>query len=277
MTRHSLICLSISIVLLSIARVTVEASARVYPITPHSLRQLYVGSDLVIAATVKDVVALELNGKRFGRLATLIVDEAIKGSAIADVEVAFYPEFTCPASATYGKGEKVLAFLTPEDDRGFRRTFALSYGSKSLDDESHQAYIEALKALDKVFETRKRAIRHVLTIEWLVACAENPLTRAEAIMDIGGPMQISAASKDIDFTKKMTWPLRDRVHNVLLEERRDWYHAFQLMGALAKSTHSEVLGEILVEARKVKQQTSDPNVISAAVEEFSTTYRAISR
>ena len=111
-----------------------------YPISPVTLWGLTSEATLVVLADIPAVTeATETGGTALrdapsstrrggaGAIAHLRVREAWKGAASGTIEVAFDPNYICPAPPVYVAGKTVVAFLTADGD--LWRTVALSYGT----------------------------------------------------------------------------------------------------------------------------------------------------
>jgi len=81
-----------------------------YPISPRTLRQLYINSELVVEANVVKIESVKLKSSH--SKANLHVSSFLKGESSENpIEVYYYKYLICPQPATYKSGEIVIAFL----------------------------------------------------------------------------------------------------------------------------------------------------------------------
>ena len=157
-----------------------------YPITPVTLWDLVQEADLVLLADVAEVTeAVETAGTDLrgapsasrmggpGSIAHLRIREAWKGVADGTVEVAFDPNYICPAPPRYVAGKTVVAFLTRDGDT--LSTLALSYGTHYPSPADIPVY------RDRVREARDLQARGNVSdadrLAWLVRAASRRATR----------------------------------------------------------------------------------------------------
>jgi hypothetical protein len=164
-----------------------------YPITPVTLWGPTEEADLVVLADVTDVTeatdtadtdlrgapaASRLGGP--GSIARLSVREVWKGEAAGAIEVAFDPNYLCPAPPRYVAGKTVIAFLTGGDD--IWTTVALSYGTH------YPAPGDIGDYRDRVREARDLMSRPPVTeaarLDWLVRTASRRATRWDGLYEL---------------------------------------------------------------------------------------------
>ena len=153
-------------------------SSLAYPIPPVPLRKLCKEASVIVVA--------EVAGIRVGTrpVAELYVDESLKGHPGSVVYVNVWLDGGCPAPARYSSGKRVLAFLI-EDDDGNYVTESLSYGSKEIaDDRSLAVYRQRIREMIHIQDEPEGDARLERTVEWLVACAEDPVTRWEGAYEL---------------------------------------------------------------------------------------------
>jgi hypothetical protein len=79
---------------------------------------------------------------------------------------------------------KVLAFLTRSQRGPGYVTVGLSYGAKNLNNREIEVYSASIRELIEIEkETDRNTLRRRL-VEWLVRCAEEPITRWEGAYDL---------------------------------------------------------------------------------------------
>lgn len=172
------------------------------------LRKVYDASDLVVTAVVGSSVVVGRDGRQADVVTELHVDSSIKGT-VSGRDVSYrhaeYAESDGAGAswlADFVPGTRVLAFL----QRG-KADVALAgrpafesvdyhFGIKKLDDPEGAAYLARLDALARIDrEARRRGeLSPGDLAEWLVATAEDPLTRCEATGELRRAQQALAAA-----------------------------------------------------------------------------------
>jgi hypothetical protein len=155
--------------------------------TDEPLRQVFEQSDLVVTGVVGATVGIDpedatevetelritavIKGRHAGR--SLFVDRA------EDEE-----------SGRLAPGTKVLAFLDAGDPRPGRKTVYVAagweHGLEALSDDELAAYADRLDALERI--SRRGDPQPEELAEWLVATAEEPLTRKEVNRDLASAL-----------------------------------------------------------------------------------------
>jgi hypothetical protein len=151
------------------------------------LRTLYLESDRVVVARV----GKSTNGDRDGssRLVktSLVVSQTIKGDGHKPaVDVYHWAYGREPREFT--EGETVLVFLQRGGDTGSRQTgdaYELIYGAaaaKHLSPSELETYVQRLEELKAIIGNPDYKPNDVA--EWLVGCAEDPVTRREGAFEL---------------------------------------------------------------------------------------------
>lgn len=163
-------------------------------VEPDPLRRVYDTSDLVIAATVGPTVVVGRDGPQVDAVTDLHIESSFKGT-VSGRDVAYrHDEYGADDAAgsswraDFAPGRRVLAFLRPSKAdvaRGGRPAFEsvdYHFGIRQLGDRERAAYLARLDALARIDrEARRRGEMNPGDLaEWLVATAEDPLTRGEA-------------------------------------------------------------------------------------------------
>ena len=151
-------------------------------VVSEPLRQVFRDSELVILAKAGASVAVDRN-EDYGEVATeLVVTSTLKGRAPGRSIRVYHSEPVDEKTERLAPGTQVLAFLKPRGEETGRTAVYESadyhFGLKILPAAELEAYGERLTAL-------ARLLRHgdphpADVMEWLVATAEEPLTRQEA-------------------------------------------------------------------------------------------------
>jgi hypothetical protein len=175
-----------------------EVTMGVIAMVARPMHEVFAESPLVVLATAGRTRVVEDDGEGWGLVETeLLVDEVLKGELRRsrifyqrydsweneDGDIVGSPEDLSPR-----RGEEVLAFLAPstrEENAKRRRVYEAAdgeFGVRVLDRASSAAYRERLRDLERITRFGKPA-PDVLA-EWLVATAEDPLTRGESVSEI---------------------------------------------------------------------------------------------
>ncbi len=175
-------------------RATLEAKAEAEFVTMGDmgvevdpLRRAYLESDLVIAAVVGPSTR---NGGKNGRVEVateLRIEALVKGSVASDIVSYRHSEYMEAGDALgLAPGTRIVALLTrgKEVDASDASFEAVDFGLgiKELGDDERRAYLARLEALARIEDRAERSgeVDPADLAEWLVATAEEPLTRAEA-------------------------------------------------------------------------------------------------
>jgi hypothetical protein len=158
------------------------------------LRRAYDTSDLVIAAVVGPSVVVGRDGGSVVVVTDLSIESSVKGTVsgrdIAYQHVEYGAEDAAGGSwrANFVPGTQVLAFLerskadVARAGRPIFESVDYHFGIRQLGNLERAAYLARLEALARLGREAQR--RGEMTpgdlVEWIVATAENPLTRSEA-------------------------------------------------------------------------------------------------
>lgn len=161
------------------------AEAGAFPIDPQTLLTLTGGSELIVSARVERITLIKREDGFNTGIARLNILSVVKGQeGILSVDVYYEPDMVCPGPPHYEEGATVLAFLT----RGKRTpdyvTVGLSYGAKSLNNRAIEVYTARIRELIEIERQTDPNTRQEQLVEWLVRCAEEPITRWEGAYDL---------------------------------------------------------------------------------------------
>ncbi|UII22273.1 hypothetical protein [Fulvivirga ligni] len=174
--------LALKILLSAVVAIGTFTSIHAYPISPGPLRKLVQDADYIIYADVVDIVNIPKNGH--DRYAVLSIKELLQGKLKDSViQVMFSPNMICPAPARYEIGTTVLAFLDKTENDEYI-THALSYGAKTLDEQGFEIYKQRIVELQEINSIKNDEKRAEATLDWLVKCASNRVTRWEGTYEL---------------------------------------------------------------------------------------------
>lgn len=164
-----------------------------YPISPRPLRQLVIESQYIIIGYVVKVYDKDNNIKTengrtifsFGpKVAQIAVLENLQGQIKKDtIEIEFSAAMICPAPDKYSNNTYVISFIDKNESGKFQ-THALSYGAKTLTSKEIEIYKNRITEVQKILKIKDENTQFEKTAEWLLKCAENPVTRWEGVAEL---------------------------------------------------------------------------------------------
>ncbi len=166
---------------------------------PDSLLTLYLESDLIVVASIKSEKVLKIAeeyeyGKYLDVEKSLKISDTLKGRSLDSVtfNVSEFKSKNPENAADYSEegevypkvGDKALFFLTKNAETNFYELADYSSGMKKLEDAELDVYGKRIKELKQIVATKKNQLPKLT--EWLVRLAEEPITRAEGMIDLEG-------------------------------------------------------------------------------------------
>ena len=152
------------------------------------LRRLYDGAGMVALGTAGKSTVVKQGEYTWEMRTDLAVSSVVKGETNERVIAVFHDQM--PGEEPDGRwrqGNRVLVFLDPreaEDGRGLAGyTVHTPWGFRELAETELAAYGRRLAALGRA--ERRGAARPEDLAEWLVATAEEPATRGDAVRELG--------------------------------------------------------------------------------------------
>lgn len=161
-----------------------------YPITPRPLRKLVIESEYIVWAKVLEVGQEKQKDKKDdfweSDYALLQINEQLQGKLIdCRIKVYFSSGMICPAPGRFFEGEEVLAFLDGRKKMEGYWVHALSYGVKhGLVESEYKIYKERIREMQALREKDDSREKDEQILEWLVKCAEDPITRWEGVYEL---------------------------------------------------------------------------------------------
>jgi hypothetical protein len=233
-------------------------------VVQEPLRRVFEESELVVLAKAGASVAVDRN-EDYGEVATeLVVTSTFKGRAPGRSVRVYHTRSLDEETERLAPGTKVLAFLKPRDGETGRTAVYESadyfFGLKVLPAAELEAYGERLAALARLL---RHGDPHPADVtEWLVATAEEPLTRREATGELGAALSALArfAEKRGTTTEQAGQDLRAVVDRFVAEG-----------GSFGNDMEPALLGAFLTEAqqeRLSKAFQSTPRLTEADLELF---------
>jgi len=172
--------------LILIILITLSHNLFAYPVPPTPLRTLVSEAENIVFAQVTDIKQNKgENKKEWNKsfIAVLTIKEILQGKINSKtVEVYFSTELTCPLPAQYEKNTQILVFLDKDDNK--YSTHALTYGLKTLEQSEYEIYKSRILEIQKILKITDKKERRIKTVDWLIDCASNPVTKWEGLQDL---------------------------------------------------------------------------------------------
>lgn len=238
-----------------------------YPITPQTLRKLIESSQYIVIATVdnpepegepvkyfdktkNDTVSVYMMTLGGDGLADLYIKEILKGKpSDLHIQVTYEASMICPAPARYPDKKTVIAFLYKEDTSSTYKTVGLSYGSKIIDSEEElNSYRTRIFEYLEILRMTSKIKRNEATIEWLVKCSENKLTRWEGAYELSRKGDFKSyydRSKDPQFYKKLSRSQLQRLDSVFFATDTVGYNELCLANLIPKDSNLRLKKHLL--------------------------------
>jgi hypothetical protein len=236
-----------------------NAIAHPYPITPRPLRLLVQESQFIISGYVVKVFENKKSKDHWdGTIARIAVMERLQGNIKPDtIEVALSPNMICPDPAHYEENTRVMAFID-KDKKGRYYTHALSYGAKTLALDAIEIYKARVLEMQQIKKIKDDNERYTQTVEWLVKCAENPITRWEGTYELNPGsdfMSYYDKGKKHQFREGLTGAHKDRLKQALFATTDVEYHIFGLVDIVYTGNECAVDAFLLKGLRALKEAT----------------------
>jgi len=230
-----------------------------YPISPCPLRKLVQESNAIIIGDVINVSEQIIKKKKKNihypsySVARIVIRETLQGAIKKDtIEILFEPNMSCPAPPRFYEKTTVLAFL--DFDKGNYRTHALSYGAKTLDTMEVRIYKTRIKEIKDILKIGNLTDKQDATIEWLVKCAENPITRWEGVFELSPESDfMSFYSQDSTPQLKdyLNAEQKERLKKALQSSIEFNYHDFGLSDLIYKDNKEEIDAILFEKLKKI--------------------------
>lgn len=221
-------------------------TASAYPITPRPLRKLVTEAEFIVIAHVSKITREETSETDFfgGTMAHLEIREVLQGNLDAAVaKVSFNPGIVCPAPAHYAEGTTVVAFLTRAGD--VFRTHAMSYGAKTVDADEASILKDRILEMQAILKVKNDWERTSQTLDWLIACAEHPVTRWDGLYELSPESDFMSYYDRDGRTRKEMYSLsaaqKARLRGFLFASEKLSYHDMGLIDLLARRGDTELI------------------------------------
>ena len=228
--------------------VSINAYSNPYPISPRPLRKLVLESDAIIIGNVIKIYKKTPEKKKKNikhptdTYARIIVTEVLQGKVHSDtLDIPFEPNMVCPAPPQYYEKTTVIAFL--ETNNKQYRTHALSYGVKTLDSAGISIYKNRVHEIQNILKIADPTQQRQETIEWLVKCSENPVTRWEGVFELSPESDFMSAysqSADDNLGSYLSSQQKGRLKSALLSSTDFDYYDFALSDLIYKENQKEI-------------------------------------
>lgn len=157
------------------------------PVCTTSLRLLIKESEYIYVGYVSDILDAPKKKKSKKEtkdsIAYITVLEVLQGELENDkIKVFFNSNYICPAPAKFYKNTRVIVFL---DKKGYKYYPAGGWqASKILSQSKIKIYKERIKEMQKILTLHDSIERRSLTVDWLVDCALDSVTRSEGTLEL---------------------------------------------------------------------------------------------
>lgn len=214
-----------------------------YPISPRPLRKLVMESEYIIVGYVSKTYFKKKDNDDWGtKVAKIAVLERLKGSIEEDtIEISFNPNMICPAPDRYFDSTFVISFINKRD--GKYRTYALSYGAKTLKQEELEIYKSRIFEIQNLLKITDKEKQHQEILDWLVKCAENETTRWEGVFELSPESDfMSYYSRDQKeyFKHVLTTSQKERITTALFNTDTISYDDFGLVDLVYKGNEVQI-------------------------------------
>ncbi len=154
---------------------------------PQPLRQLYAQSAHVVVARVGKSEITKTEGEDEDVMTylktALLVSSTLKGEPepVVYIHHWMYQEYK-DAISSVTDGEQLLVFLSQNKEDGTYYVDDMSYGIKKLSDAHLKVYVQRIEELASIMKAEKPGDTEI--VEWLVRCAEDPVTQWEGAYEL---------------------------------------------------------------------------------------------
>jgi hypothetical protein len=224
-----------------------------FPIEPVSLRKLVIESDLVAVARVVPKPE-DRFFMRFDRSspARLRLSSVLKGESNTDViDVHFDAGLVCPAPPDFPFGTNMLVYLK-KTGKGYEPV-ALSYGVKVASDEAIGIYSQRIRELVEIQKITNTTTKRRQMVEWLVDCAEHPVTRWEGAFELADRITLLPnATNASPFVQYLTASHLARLSNAVFKTELVGSGDLELCSVFEKQARGRVIQYLTDYLHKVK-------------------------
>lgn len=191
-----------------------------YPISPRPLRKLVIESEYIIIGQVIKVYDKKDKDDYGLQVAQIKISENLQGEIKTNIiEIEFEANMICPSPDRYFENTYVISFLDKEKKSGKFRTHALSYGAKTLKLEEIDIYKKRITEIQDILKMKNTVQQKLKTVEWLIKCAENEVTRWEGTFELrpeSNFISFYSEDKKQDFEKLINQEQKERLKKALL-------------------------------------------------------------
>jgi len=239
----------------------------------HPLRRLYRKADLVVVGKPGETVTVAKDDLDRTYRTTLAVTQVAKGKAADPREIAIQTHKLgyCGVGpganpSAYPKGKTLLTFLRWDPAAKAYSPVANPYASLVLDDPTLAACLKQLQELDAILEEKPGDPPGAATVDWVVRCIENPLTRAEGVKELAvgeqAPFIEGEPRKDWVPVEALTEPQRKRIVDALVSphvlQEADCSLFYLVWSSPDPRINPYVIGELrrMVDAKSIRWGTT---------------------
>lgn len=204
-----------------------------YPITPRPLRKLVKESMYIVRCRVTETgheTPKDSRSSFDNDYATVDILEVWQGRLTEkQVKVWFRRNLLCPAPGVLDDDEEALVFLDRDNKTKQFTIHALSYGVKhNLQEEGFALYKARVQEMQEILKIKDKEEQFDRTVEWLVTCAEQPITCWDGLYELSPGHDFMSAYDDDEDTQTRAFYLnysqRRRLFDQMMKaERLDYF------------------------------------------------------
>lgn len=236
-----------------------------FPIDPVPLRGLVAGSDLIAVARVVPESAPKGRTQPYYSSifrkspVSLKISSILKGRSTTDVvQVHFDANLVCPAPPRFENGTNMLVYLRKRATGGYE-TVALSYGAKVATDQEVANYSKRIRELVEIERIGDSRTKLAKTVEWLVDCAEDPVTRWDGAIELTDRVMLLGKTNASQFAQYLTMSHLARLSNGLFKTEFVRYDELALCKVFEKQARGRVVDYLIKYLQRVSQPVGPIN------------------
>lgn len=164
---------------------------------PTTLRELVKQSEQIVVARILSIEE-EKENLWANHTTQMEVVEIINGHLdVTNFSIGISGSVTSRLSDSETYGQLAMVFLKPAWKGDGFHAYPYSEGFKLLDEEGMTTYRQRVKEMQAILQLQDEKRRNELTVDWLIKCVKNPVTRWEGVQDLS-PYSSFMSSYDPD-------------------------------------------------------------------------------
>lgn len=191
-----------------------------FPIPGKTLKALVEETPYVIEGEVFKIDSVKIEKSNYLSIAKIKILKILKGQIKKDtINIYFQANMICPEPDLYKIDEKVLCFI----DNSFYKQLdwyyvpTLSYGKKTIvNTNMEEIYANRINEYLDILKLENQNEKKLKTAEWLVKCAENDISRKDAVSDLLKRFDYEKNIETIYYADLLTTNQKERLYNTFL-------------------------------------------------------------